>query len=193
MVIQLRKLINVGWNAIIAGGAVRDTYHERPVSDVDIFVEESEIMLKMNDSDYGSDKWIDYWKKMFNFSEAKNDKIKYFGDGYVFHVLDNDICAVWEIRKGLKKYQVILLRQDPRTYVSEKFDFGICRAYCDGRKLHFTNEFLQDSLNNTITLYPENLSEKQIDYAVNHHIQKIRNKYPGWMPVLGEIGNKYKK
>lgn len=193
MVIQLRKLINVGWNAIIAGGAVRDTYHDRPVSDIDIFVKEDDKMLSMLGSNYASQKWTDYWKQMFNYTESKNDKIRFFGDGYVFNVLDDDICGVWEIRKGLKKYQIIMLKQDPRDYVSEKFDFGLCRAYCDGRKLHFTNEFLEDSLNKTITLYPENLTKKQIDYAVNHHIQKIRQKYPGWIPVLGVIGNKHKK
>ncbi len=189
MVAQLVKLRRFGWNAIIAGGAVRDTYHDRMISDVDIFAEENSNFLSKIDSNYASTKWTEYWKQLFNFNEEKNDSIKFFGDGYVFNILDNKICAVWEIRKGLKRYQIIVVNKDPRAYVSENFDYGICRAYCDGTKMHFTNEFLQDSLNKTITLYPENLTDKQIEYALDHHIKKIRAKYAGWTPVLG----KYKK
>jgi len=194
MVAHLQRLRKAGWDAIIAGGAVRDTFHENKISDVDIFIAENVNHRPKIDNNYNSDKWMEYWSKIFQFNPKKNDEIKLFGDEYTFNGLDTLILGVWEVLKGNTRYQLILLKIDPRKYVCNHFDFGICRAYCDGTKMHFTNEFLVDSLNQTITLYKENLTEPQLQYAVTNHLQKIQQKYPGWAPMLGGVDpSKYKK
>lgn len=188
MIRQLIKLRNADWDAIIAGGAIRDSFHDKPITDVDIFVG---INPKKNDevnASYNSKKWLEYWFKMFNCNLDKNDDVTFFGGnasgGGTFAELDQNLLAVWQIRTAGKIYQVILIKKDPVAYVYENFDFGICRAYCDGRKMRFTAEFMQDSMNRTITLYPEHLTQDQISYALKEHIVKIQRKYPGWTPVL---------
>lgn len=180
MVRQLTKLRNDGWEAIIAGGAIRDTFHDKEITDVDIFVQINEVVRKRLNASYKSKAWLEYWFKAFGCNLDKNDDVTYLGGSYTFKVLDTNIQAVWQILTAGKKYQIILLNKDPITYVKENFDFGICRAYCDGRKLHFTNEFMHDTLNHTITLYRENLTDEQINYALGDHVARIQKKFPGW-------------
>lgn len=186
MVRQLIKLRADGWEAIIAGGAIRDTFHDKEITDVDIFVQGNDTKRKMVDASYKSEAWMKYWFKTFKCSLDKNDDVVYLGGSYTFNILQQNIQAVWQILTAGKKYQIILLNKDPITYVKENFDFGICKAYCDGQKIHFTNEFMHDTLHHTITLYRENLTDEQIDYALGDHIARIQKKFPGWTLMAGE-------
>ena len=194
MVAQLLRIRNIGWDAIIAGGAVRDTFHDRKISDVDIFVKANPEIARKVSNDFNSSAWVEYWSRVFKFDPKRNDQVKFFGDEYTFNGLDQNIMGVWEILKNTKRYQIILIKMDPREYIGKHFDFGICRAYCDGVKMHFTDEFLTDSMNQTITLYKEHRTEPQLIYALQHHLKKIQHKYPGWRPMLGDVDvSKYKK
>lgn len=181
---HLRRIRNEGWNAIIAGGAIRDTYHDKPISTVDILVKAQKKMIQGLGVDFKSPQWMKYWFTLFKCSAKNQDDVIYLGDMETFEKLDKHIIAVWQVITNGKTYQIILITKNPETYVQENFDFGICKAYCDGTKMRFTHQFLQDSLNHTITLYKENLTDKQIEYALNEHILKINKKYPGWLPVL---------
>lgn len=177
---NLNKLRNQGWNAIIAGSAIRDTYHDVKITTVDVFIQANTKLVKDIDIDFKALDWMEYWYRIFDCNMDKNDDVVYLGSYETYSKLDPHIYAVWHIFTSGKKYQVILLNKDPQEYVKENFDFGICRAYCDGTKMHFTSDFLNDSLNKTITLYPENLTQAQIDYALGDHIKSISRKYPGW-------------
>ena len=181
---HLKRIRNAGWNAIIAGGAIRDTYHDKRVSTIDVFVKAQKKAIKEMGIEFKSPKWMQYWFNMFKCSAKHQDDVIYLGDIETFEKLDRNIIAVWQVITKGKTYQIILITKDPEKYVEDNFDFGICKAFYDGTKMRFTNDFLMDSLNHTITLYREHLTDKQIEYAVTEHVHKIKKKYPGWVPVL---------
>lgn len=188
MVLDLKKLRSWGWDdAIIAGGAIRDSAFDKPVSDVDIF-------LSFNDrdetsgitKDYKNTKWLGYWFDKLGANKS-TDHATYIGGSSSLGDMNTNLLAAWEVEKNETKYQIMLLDKNPELFVEEDFDFGICKAFCDGTKVRFTDKFIKDALNHTITIYPEHLTEKQIEFAINHHIQKILKKYPGWTPELDAL------
>ena len=175
---KLIKLRELGWDAIIAGGAVRDTFHGKPISDIDIFTTLSSTVKKPG---YFKDqKWLEYWVNFFGKTGLHS--VRFLGNEYTFGSLDKHLLAVWEIKFEKTKYQIILLDKDPIKYMTDNFDFGLCRAYCSGTKMHFTDAFIKDSMNQTITLYPEHLTDEQIEYATGRHLKKLIAKYPGFTP-----------
>ena len=180
MIRQLTKIQRFGWDAIIAGSAIRDSYHDKKISSVDFFISINEKIVKTISEDFSSYEWIEYWYALFNASYDTYDDVMFLGDVETYHVLNKHILAVWRLHIAGKKHQIILLNKSPQQYVIDNFDFGICMAYCDGIKMHFTNEFITDSLNHTITLYKENLSNPQLVFALGDHIDSLRKKYPGW-------------
>ncbi len=181
---NLNVIRSKGWDAIIAGSVIADSYHGKhiaPNQSIDIFIKSKKKSNQMSRNDttsYTTKDWIHYWYKMFNMKDF--DTIKCLGDHKRFRQFNSHIEAVWELETYGKSYKIIIVDKDPRKYVDENFDFGIAMAYCDGTKMHFTNEFMQDTLNKTITLYEKNLTPTQIMYAKSEHAKKLAQKYPGW-------------
>jgi len=187
---QLNRIKTLGWNAIIAGSAIRDWYHNKPVSSINVFIEYSkdiDVHASMLE-DFESLAWLDYWVNIFlPRSDVNIENIQFLGDHKSNKHINDHILAVWTISSSGtfgKNYYIIMLDKDPKLYVEENFDFGICMAYTDGKKIHFSNEFITDSMNHTITLYPKNLTPFQLEYAFGQHLTKLYKKYPGWSLVV---------
>lgn len=182
---DLLRIRENGCDAIIAGGAIRDAFHNIPFTDVDIFVNYKSLhdnvatKLPIN---YKSEGWCNYWRTLLQCSQY--DSINFLGNNYEFGNVNTNIDGVWNIIKGTTNYQIILIRYDPIKYVQDYFDFGICKAYCDGTKMRFTEQFLNDYMNKTITLHPGKLSSEQIIYAKGPHLNKIKAKYPAYTPII---------
>ena len=179
MIRLLHKIHGDGWTAIIAGGAFRDAFHEKPITHIDFFLKENSSIRKTIAPEYRALDWMTYWFSIFN-CEDKNDDVIFLGAGGTLSSINSHLSAVWQVVKGGKRFNVIIIDKDPVMYVNQNFDFGICRAYCDGNKMSFTNEFIEDSMNRTITLYKEHLTGEQIKYALEEHVESIQKKYPGW-------------
>ena len=175
----LKALQHVGnVSAIIAGGAVRDTYFSKPISDIDIFI--------------------------FDPVFSGKQRVNQLTTQYVSNLMGGeDVCDVWELYhtmwsspaggttnrfvtqiinlfKDGTDYQLISLKIDPVEYVKKYFDVGLCMAYCDGKRMRFTERFLTDANNKTITLCGD-LNKEEYDYATKNHIPRIRNKYPDFV------------
>lgn len=160
-------------SAIIAGGAIRDQYHGKEINDIDIYVPDTA-------SNVYKEK---YWKDVFALDMGApfcDDDIEMLGesdeDGN--YTEKNHITGVWEITKITTKYNVIITAIDPTEYVERYFDVGLCKAYCDGKKLHFTADFMHDTKFKRLTLVAEDIGQEEFDRMMDNHIDKLKRKYP---------------
>jgi len=177
---SLHYIKKEGWNAIVAGGVLRDMYHGKAISDVDIFIEYdyrdiTQILGKTVPS-LRDTFWEAYWHNTLKCGAYDSCDF----EGFKYAEEDDMLYAVWTTTKNGLKYQIVFVKDDPIHYVENYFDFGICKAYSDGNKIRFTDEFLKDSSNHTITLYSENLTEDQRNHALNNHLPRIQEKYSGY-------------
>ena len=179
----LRLLHEVGISdAIIAGGYVRDLFHDVIYTDVDIFVRGTAELR--NESQLPA-----FWTKTLNLkprSSLLSDQIQRVGGSSGSGGAGNSrgLLHVWDVFKDEVPYQIIVLDDiDPIQFVEERFDFGLCQAFFDGKRMRFLNGFLQDSLNKTITMQP-GLKRSHQRQAINDHLPRIKQKYPGFTVVL---------
>lgn len=202
----LRQFQQAGYSsAIIGGGAVRDAYLERDPHDIDIFIWDNEKSPETIHQDYRrldevniarmlnmdpnkpKAKIEDEWDQLFgthtNVNWGDEDEVtrmthaRYQGRG-------NHINCVWEVYKADFEtvYQIIVLNKDPKEYVERYFDIGLCMCYCDGRKMRFTDRFLTDAKNKTLTICGE-LSKGEYEYTMKHHIQKMKSRFKDYTVV----------
>jgi hypothetical protein len=152
--------------AVIAGGALRDTIMQKPVSDIDIFV-----------------------KAQGAYTEAHLKTL--FGDGvemvskewttqYGEHLPELD--SVWDIKRRDGQhhpFQIIALNMDvtPDTTVA-RFDFGICRVAHNGKQLLITDAFASDADNHTFTAL--RVHNKGSTWDRYYRFTEKGAKYDGW-------------
>lgn len=75
--------------------------------------------------------------------------------------------------------EVITLTMNPTEYVERYFDLGICKAYFNGSKVHYTPDFMRDVRGKTITLCGE-MSPNQLYRSLNKHTGRMLQKFPGY-------------
>lgn len=182
----LRNLQNFGFeSAIIAGGYVRDHYFNQTPRDVDIFIQNpnysNEKVGKLGDHLQNM-----IWTAMKCSYDAtgrnpapdkitkRYEKYKPNKDG------SNRITHVYDVTKNWIPFQVILTKIPPVEYVNKYFDFGICRCYCDGVKMRYTPAFMEDMHNRTLTLMSEDMTEKEVTYALNNHLPRLLWRFPNY-------------
>lgn len=156
MVLSLERVKEYYHTAILAGGAVRDYLNDKPISDYDIFIQggrDQENVLKRLCAKYGltHSKPSEYSKKFKSVT---------------VNFADID-----------KPVQLIFLdsSMDPKRYVQNTFDYGICMCYFDLEKVHVFDEYKRDVDNKTITLYADRANTP---FLVCNHFKKIQTKYP---------------
>lgn len=153
---------------IIAGGAIRDTALGAYVKDVDVFICKSTFKTPV----------IQTSRSKFNVSaKAKRDR-EY--ESYMIH-------DVHDVEINGLDVQLIVLKCDPVTYVSECFDYGICKAWYDGRYTKFHSDFITDVNNKTITrvISDEKMAQMYSNMGwatarMIEHGERIKRKYPNF-------------
>lgn len=173
----LKQFQRVGYkSALIAGGAVRDAYFNRPPHDIDIYIWNSTA----------SNETIDLEFQVMN----KQALSQLFGSDISVVVRDNyskrethisTVNDVYESSQGIM-YQVIVLNINPIEYVMQHFDIGLCMCYCDGIKMRYGDAFLHDALNKQLTVRG-NLTEQEYLYSINHHLKKLKKYFPDFSVV----------
>lgn len=179
---QLRRIKQTIPSAIIAGGIIRDLYHGKNFKDVDIYVPGS------GHSESYSKK---FWISQFDLSTDKhtlygNDSINEFTGTESDYSERNYIDMVWEIRKVSTLYNIIVVDLDPVEYVERFFDVGLCKAYCDGKKIRLTSDFMYDSQYKQLTIVAEDMPKEEFFFMMNKHVAKLKLKYPGHSLVIPE-------
>lgn len=142
----------------IAGGCPRDLYYDVPVKDIDVYVNYDALPYTVV------------------------DKLNVIGS------LSSTTTAVADVEYHARVYnlvgtpvQIILKRLGSHeTFVQDllsSFDFGCCRIALDQNKeFIFTNDFLIDHNNETITLCYQ--SDETIVNSLTNHFDRIKIKYP---------------
>jgi hypothetical protein len=173
--------------AIIAGGCLRDLYHQRYPRDVDIFLWDPELSnettpfaeLVANKKEnpghvwrtgHAADRiWIDLMRlEDFDVIEQKFDD---------YHEQKGKITAVWDIWKSDINFQLIFTKTPPLEHLNNNFNIGLCKVYCDGTKVRFTGDFMKDASNKTLTICAKNMTEQEYEFTINQHIPRLKKKY----------------
>jgi len=202
---MLKRLQSVGYkSAIIAGGAVRDAYFDEAPRDIDIFVWQSyssdelihpdfknlneENIAKLFEMDtkaptHAIGDPFDLSNLFLEATDLDEDQVEQMGMIYE-ESRHEHIRAVYNVWKASfeTEYQLILLNKPPVEYVTRYFDIGLCMAYCDGVRMRFTNEFLRDANNKTLTICGE-LSEREYHMTLQKHVEKLKHRFPGFTVV----------
>jgi len=82
------------------------------------------------------------------------------------------------------KYQIIVVDGiNIKDYVEHYFDIGICQCWNDGTRTKYTNNFMKDVLNKTLTVCGK-MSNKELEYVLAVHLPKIKEKFPGFTTII---------
>ena len=155
-------------SAHIGGGSVRDTLLERPIKDIDLFLDAAvtDEAAKLLRSQFGFVK-IGEWKSYEMFS-------------------DPAVVRVAKFEKADEIVPVCLIGLNyPRTMQSnlERFDFGICMAAWDGEAVYTAPEYKTDIERKTFTLCrADNLA--QFSYSRSRFDKMTADRYAGWDLVV---------
>lgn len=198
----LRRLQQFGYkSAIIAGGAIRDDFTGKEISDYDIFLWDPRRSIEFKNLqnatrngpriDLGSDNFEMERTSEFVDLLQSLDVNQIFADhGYGIVTGDGDelntqgigakLTAIWEAEYNYNKYQLIYTQVNPIEHLEKFFDIGLCKAYCDGTKIRYTPDFMKDLKNHKFTIVAQDMTTDQFTYAVEHHAAKLEKKYPGF-------------
>lgn len=171
-------------SAVIAGGAIGDLFFGKRPRDYDIFVMTPYLSKEFNTNNEPTsvpEFWFDVvgcnrgpesndYVHQFNRKEDYDEDSPYFAS--------NRVSEVYKIQKNSVEYNIVLVDTDPREYVENYFDFGICRALCDGFKNIYTSDFMKDATNKTITICEAAFTKETFDYSVKRHLPRVRAKFP---------------
>jgi poly(A) polymerase-like protein len=165
----LATLQQVAPEAHVAGGVVRDTILQKQIRDVDVFmadthVEEAAALLRSACS-YVK---VGAWKQYLGFS-------------------DPAMTCVAKFEKADETIPICIIGllpsfANPRDNIA-RFDFGICMAAFDGKRIIRTAEFDQDVEAKTFTLCRADNYE-QFAYSFSRFEKITAGRYAGWRLVV---------
>jgi hypothetical protein len=154
--------------AHIGGGAVRDSLLERPIRDIDLFLDDAvtERAANVLRSQFGFVK-VGEWTSYEQFSDPAVVRLA------KFEKADETIpvCLV-----GLKEARGM---QDNLR----RFDFGTCMAAWDGDKVYTAPEYTSDTKAKTFTLCRAD-NQPQFDYSLSRFRKLTADRYVGWELVV---------
>lgn len=184
----LRSIQAAGFpEAIIAGGALRDLDHGKPVNDVDIFVrakDEMEGELKARlDKAFGYE-----GVGIFADNSTANLDEDYTWEGVI-------VAGVWDWPlfntrpfQGVANaptFQVIAVDTDEKdflSYIVSDFDIGLCKIAYDGSVIFMPGDYLRDKTDQTLTVVRAPSVEALA--RTLERVERIRRKYPDHKLVI---------
>ena len=160
----LNAIKDLDSTAHIGGGAVRDTLLERPIRDVDLFLEAdatdgAACVLR---SRFGYVK-VGEWESYEMFSDPAVIRVAKFekADETI------PICLI-----GLKHPRMMQANL-------ERFDFGICMAAWNGDEVYTAPEYKTDIERKTFTLCRAD-NQPQFNYSMSRFDKMTADRYAGW-------------
>ncbi|ATS93372.1 nucleotidyltransferase [Ralstonia phage DU_RP_I] len=159
---EFREILDVvrwefpGSHPVIGGGALRDSYHGRPIKDVDVFMRRRD-------------------------HETLNSELTRFirPPILVAHGYGRpDMHGAWDLTQSVAGYEVQLILADFENLedLAGTFDLGIARATFDGDRLFLHPDFLQDSTDKVFRIRrADNLFERERSLK---RIKRLAEKYP---------------
>lgn len=151
-------------NAIVAGGAVRDYLHNKPINDLDIYTSINFTnSVNMNALIAHSNGILRGCRIIETLSK---------------NIYTNNKFVALELKNGTRVELITTERKSPEDIITG-FDIGLCQcAYNSEGKLITTDKFRMDFENRWLTVHTENLSPFQLHRCFNYHLPKVKKKYP---------------
>jgi hypothetical protein len=161
----LKTIRTIAPQAHVAGGAVRDTILEKPLHDIDVFVDDVHVeeVAKALRSDFGYVRVGD-WKQYLGFSDPAMTRVCKFEKAEE----TIPVCII-----GLKSRYAA-----PEVNIA-RFDFGICMAAFDGENTLLAAEFDTDVESKTFTLCRAD-NFHQFAYSMSRFKKISAGRYQGW-------------
>lgn len=157
----LSKLRLVDPFAMIAGGAPRDWYFNTPAKDLDVY------MRLPNHNTIGLVNSLAAMVGITDFFPI--DKIK----ESTYAELPN-LKWVFEGRYNGVQVNLMVMEKGVREEIVKDFDVAICRAWFDGEKCHYHEEF-EFCMKTRVCLVHENYTGKEA------HLRKMAKRFPQFM------------
>ena len=167
--------------AVIAGGAIRDLYHNVAVKDVDIFLPYRPDRL----TDALNAVYDGGWRRTLGAEEAAYTE--WITELYEVHepmeVRDFPSCDL--VKAPPAQFQVIMMNDQfefSPMNVLRRMDFGMCQIAFDSDGYQWTYEFMKDYINNSFTVCRSDNTA-----MFNRSLERFRRfqeKYPSYKLVV---------
>jgi hypothetical protein len=163
-------------SAVIAGGALRDLWHNQTPKDVDIFipVDEPEDNL-----------YVDQMADLDPMYELIAASI--YGQEQVPATRQNglrEIFAIYRLNIDGIVYELIFIQADDAP-VHTVFDINICQAAYDGQEVVLTDEFLRGVNEKVLRVCNVNRKDRQ-----TKRLMRVAEKYPEYtVETIDDSGN----
>jgi hypothetical protein len=165
---------------VIAGGSVRDVLNNRPVKDIDVFMQVPDWEHDPLQASELIDEVVAAVGKLFYSPGVSRETVivndpDAEGDA---SDISYDIHSVWHWTCGFNcmPVDIVFIKEDPAKCY-EAFDFGLCQALVSPvYGLRTSRAYQRDSLNREITFL---LNAAQRDRS-RVHLSHFLPKYPGW-------------
>lgn len=185
----LHRAQSLGSGAVLAGGALRDLEHGKPVRDLDIFIPGDDIPspgLEDLDQAYGvKGKWALH--PMAAYRMGKTDVV-----ATATHIAVKKLAGVSDGVSQVQLYVVnTVILKEPLSVmgVLERMDFGACQIGFDGRGVWATYAYCKDHHDKTLTLCRCE-DEKDFERSMRR-AEKLKVKYPDYSLVTPWQFRKY--
>ena len=172
---QVRKFIDP--NAILAGGAPRNWYLGQLARDLDIY-------LTSPLADQGS---VGLRGAMERLIPCMDVETRMDGSAEFVHDVFNIQGFVSGKYRGVP-VELIFIEMGEDEKITKKvmdhIDTGISKIYATPKpysshpSVHTTKEFLKDYRENTLTIYPDGMSDSQIVHCMYNHLPKMLGYFP---------------
>jgi hypothetical protein len=172
----LNAIRDLSPTAHIAGGAVRDTLLERPIKDIDLFLDNS-----------ATDEAAKLMRKHFGFVMVGN------WESYDGGFSDRSLARVAKFEKADEETPVCLIGlqapsewhdyDEPQPFGRKanlnRFDFGICQAGWDGETVYTSAAYKIDVEQKSFTVCRSD-NQAQFDYTMSRFEKMTKERYAGW-------------
>lgn len=150
--------------AVIAGGALRDFFHAKPIKDIDVFipVRESDVNV-----------WDDTIEKLDPYYRTVCTKV--YGQENSTLPGFRYLYAIYQIQKfKMPLIEIIFIKAEERdAYVSDAFDINICQIEHNGKDVRFTKDFLSGVASQQLWVCNYNRTDRQA-----RRLARMQEKYP---------------
>lgn len=170
----LRPFIDHGaLGVVVAGGVLRDLFHDVPVNDIDVFIPH------VNGS---PQEGLRALKNIFG-DDGRLDFVSYSDDIDVLYAFTFPNLSFAPVNFIVVKADV------PLTGERCRMDFGLCQVWYDGLHIECTEAFQDDYWNQTFTL-KRGSSERDFARSMRRW-RRLSQKYPGHTLVIPEEFQQY--
>lgn len=178
----------------IAGGAVRDLLHDKPVKDIDCFIyldavkKQSRPLTELV-TEYRSDEeiaaaWYDGCTSLADILHSEWE-----GDGADLDASNSKgysygAFSLVDFKQGLHMHpvQLVFINEHPLDNVKNHFDFGLSQCWVTQAGLGWTSAYWHDRENHRITYLRSKVEpNEQRRRSSRDRAERLKAKYPGWM------------